>query len=120
MKKLILLLCLFSTSALANWQVEVALGVDGQTWKIDNTILKDGKQSQLILGNYVIKMTIKKSKEEKGLDVSYLIHEKKGEKLILISMGEDIIEIGRPMNEIYAKGRPKQPNTIITLKLKNI
>lgn len=120
MKKLILILCLFSMSAFADWQVEVALGIDGQTWKIEHAKFVEGKETALTLGNYAVKMTIKKSTQEKGLDVVYTIQEKKGEQLILIKKGDDIIEIGLPMNEIYAKGEPNQPNSIITLKLKKI
>ena len=105
MKKFLILLSLFSMNTFAAWQVEVALGVDGQTWKIDNAKFDDGKETAITLGKYLVKMTIKKSKEE---------------NFILVNKGDEIIESGQASNEIFAKGEAKQPNTIITLKLKNI
>jgi pyridoxine 5'-phosphate synthase PdxJ len=120
MKKLMLLMCLFSVSAFANWQTEVALGIDGQTWKIENAKIEEGKEVTIALGNYILKMTIKKSTQEAGLDVLYTVNEKKGEKLILVNKGDDILEIGQKMNEIFAKGETGQPNSMITLKMKKI
>jgi len=120
MKILTLLMCLFSVNAFANWQMEVAFGIDGETWKIDHAKFVEAKETEISFGNYVVKMTVKKgTTEEKGLDVSYSINEKKGEKLTLISKGEEnLVDNGK--GEIFAKGEPKQPNTIITLKFKNI
>ena len=90
MKIFTLLMCLFSLNAFANWQMEVAFGVDGETWKIDHAKFVEAKETELSFGNYVVKMTVKKgTTEDKGLDVSYSINEKKGEKLTLISKGED-------------------------------
>jgi uncharacterized membrane protein YkoI len=120
MKKIILLFFLFSMNAFADWHAGVALAIDGETWKTDKAKFTNGKETAINLGNYVLKMTIKKSTEDEGLDVAYTVQEKKGEQLILVNKGDDLIEIGRPMNEIYAKGQSKQPNSIITLKLKNI
>ncbi|MBA2404782.1 MAG: hypothetical protein H0V66_08425 [Bdellovibrionales bacterium] len=118
MKNLLLLLCFLPLSAFASWQVEVALGIDGETWKIDHAKFEESKETALTLGRYLVKLTIKKSKEENGLDVTYVVQEKKGEQFILVNKGDDIIEIGQKSNEIYAKGEPKQPNSIITLKFK--
>lgn len=117
MIKLIVFCMLFSFSAFANWQVEVALGVDGQTWKIQNAKFEDGKETTLLISNYILKMTIKKSKVEKAIEVSYTVQEKKGDKIILLNKGEDMLE-DRPANDIFAKGEPNQPNSIITLKMK--
>jgi hypothetical protein len=116
----LILLSLFSMNSFAAWQVEVALGIDGLTWKIDNAKFDEGKETAITLGNYLVKMTIKKSKEENCLDVAYSVQEKKGEKFVLVNKGDEIIESGQASNEIFAKGEAKQPNTIITLKLKNI
>ena len=120
MKKLILIMCLFSVNAFAYWQTEVALGIDGQTWRIENAKIEEGKEVAIALGNYVLKMTIKKSTQEAGLDILYTVHEKKGAKLILVNKGDDILEIGQKMNEIFAKGESGQPSSIITLKMKKI
>ena len=119
MTKIFFLLCLFSLDAFATWQVDVILAVDGETFKVDQTKFEDSKESVLTLGRYVLKMTIKKPKEEKGLDVKYMTHEKQGQQLILVNKGDEIIELGENSNDIFAKGEPKQPNSIITLKFKS-
>lgn len=117
MKLVFLILCLLPLSALANWNMEVTLGVDGETFKANEAKFEEGKETKLNLGRYVVKLTIKKSDEPKYLDVSYAVEEKKGDKFILVNKGEESIE-DKSSGEIYAKGEPSQPNSIITLKPK--
>jgi hypothetical protein len=119
MKALIAIICLFSLNAIADWQTEVSLGIDGETWKIQQAKFSPGKEETLSFGTYILKMTIKKSTQENGLDVTYSLHQTKGEKTLLITKGEDIIE-EKSKSEIFAKGQPSQPHSIITLKFKNI
>jgi hypothetical protein len=119
MKALIVIICLFTFNARADWQTEVSLGIDGETWKIQQAKFTPGKEETLIFGIYTLKMTIKKSSQENGLDVNYSLHQKKGEQTLLITKGEDIIE-EKSKSEIFAKGQPSQPHSIITLKFKNI
>lgn len=107
----------FSLNTYANWQVEVALGIDGETWKIEQAKFEDGKDQTLNIGNYIVKMTIKRTKEEKVLSINYQVEEKKGDKNLLISKGEDLME-DRPKNDIFAKGEKGQPHTILSLKMK--
>jgi hypothetical protein len=118
MKALIALICLFSINAIAGWQTEVSLGIDGETWKIQQAHFTPDKEETLNFGSYILKMTIKKSSQENGLDVIYSLLQKKGEKTLLITKGEDIIE-EKSKSEIFAKGQPSQPHSIITLKFKN-
>ena len=110
-------LCALSTNLWASWNVEVALGIDGETWKIEREKFEDGKEKVLTMGSYILKMTMKKSKEANYLDVNYTVHEKKGEKLTLINKGSELID-EKKNTDIYAKGEPSQPHSIITIKLK--
>lgn len=117
MKALIMMLCLLPLSALASWNMEVGLGIDGETWKIEQAKFEEAKETTITFGTYVLKMTLKKGTEPKSIDVAYTLHEKKGEALNLVNKGEEIIE-EKPSSDIYAKGLPNQPHSIITLKLK--
>lgn len=115
MKLLLLLLCLFPLSAFANWKIDLSLGVDGETWKTDQAVFEEGKEKTFDFGRHIMKLTLKKSKEEKGLDVSYLVQEKKGNLTVVVNKGTEIIEENAKA-EIYAKGEPNQPHSIITFK----
>lgn len=117
MKAFILMLCLLPLSSFAAWNMEVALGIDGETWKIEQAKFEEAKETEIKFGSYILKMTLKKGDEPKSIDVAYTLHEKKGEALTLINKGEEIIE-EKLSSDIYAKGMPNQPNSIITLKLK--
>lgn len=120
MKYFLMMLLLLPLSLWAAWDVEVGLGIDGETWKIEHQKFEEGKEQVINMGtNYVLKMTILKSKIEEGLDIRYTLHEKKKEELILVTTGEDTVQKVLK-KDIYAKGEEKQPNTIITLKFKNL
>ncbi len=119
MRFLLILICFYAFNVYANWQVEVALGIDGETWKIEHAKFEDGKEQSLNFGTYLLKMSIKRTKEEKVLSVNYVIEEKKGDKKTLVAKGEDLME-DRPKNDIFAKGEKDQPHTIISLKMKPI
>jgi hypothetical protein len=116
MKLLSLVVCLLlPLSSFANWKIDLSLGVDGQTWKTDQAIFEDGKEKSIDFGTHKIKLTLKKSKIEKSLDVTFLVEEKKGNAMVIINKGSEIIE-DKGTGEIYAKGEPNQPHSIITLK----
>lgn len=114
---LLIILTILSLNTWAAWNLEVALGIDGETWKIERDKFEDGKESTFTMGNYILKMTIKTSTEKHMLDVVYTVQEKKQGKLILINKGTDLIDERKP-NDIYAKGEPSQPHSIITIKFK--
>jgi hypothetical protein len=116
MKKLILLLCLFPLSVFGSWTADVTLGIDGETFKSAQVKLLAAKETSITLGRYILKMTLKNATEEEGLDVTYILHEVKGKQQNLICKGVEVIEVASSPAEIFAKGEPKQPNTIITLK----
>lgn len=119
MKYILMILMLIPLNLFAAWDVELGLGIDGETWKIEHQKFQEGKEETVNMGNYVLKMTLKKSKHEKGLDILYTLHEKKGSDLVLITKGDETVE-EKLKKDIYAKGEDTQPNAIITLKLKSL
>ncbi len=118
MKSFYLLLLLLPLGAFANWQADISLAVDGETFKTPDQKLEEGKESSIKVGNYQVKLTLKKSKEPKLIDVIYSVQETKASKVTIINKGQDIIE-EKISNDIYAKGEPNQPHSIITIKFKN-
>jgi hypothetical protein len=114
---LALMLIIASFSALACWKVEGTVGVDGETYQIHQKF-DHGKEYLFPMGAFILKMTLKPGKEKKH-QVNYVLHEKKGVTLTLVTKGEDEISEDKT-EEIFAKGEEGQPNTIITLKLKHI
>lgn len=120
MKKLLLFLGFtLSFNIFAAWQAEVALGIDGETWKIERKKIEEGKEALFDMKEYLVKMTIKKTKEAGRLDVVYAVMAKKKNKQVLVSKGEENINEKKP-HDIYAKGEKDQPHSIISIKLKNI
>lgn len=117
MKALLTLLCLLPLNVFSAWHMEVGLGIDGETWKIEQANFEEAKENTINIGNYVLKMTLKKGTEPKSIDVVYSLLEKKGENLTLVNKGEETIE-EKLSSDIYAKGEKNQPHSIITLKLK--
>lgn len=117
--KLPIFICLFvlPLNLWANWNAEVSLGIDGETWKIERENFEDGKEKIFTMGNYILKMTFKKTKEPQYLDVNYTVHEKKGTKLTLINKGSESLD-EKKNTDIYAKGEPSQPHSIIAIKIK--
>lgn len=118
MKLFLTLMCLLPLTVLASWQADISIAVDGETFKTENQKFEDGKESSMKVGNYQLKLTLKKSKEPKLIDVVYHLQETKVAKVTIINKGQDIIE-EKISNDIYAKGEPNQPHSIITIKFKN-
>lgn len=119
MLKLIFTTLLFtlSFSALACWKVEGSVAVDGETYKLHQKV-DHNKEYMVPMGNFIFKFTIKPGKK-KIHDIKYVLQEKKGIKLTLVTQGEDeVIEGGS--KEIFAKGEEGQPHSLITLKLRHI
>ena len=116
MLKLILTfaLTIYSLSVFACWKVDGQFAADGETFKFSQRFEHD-KEYSLPLGTFILNLTIKKS-DNKFKTLVYTVSEKKQGRLILVSKGEEEIE-EKKSNDIYAKGEPGQPNTIITLKL---
>lgn len=118
MRYLFILLCLLPLSSWASWQADLTLGVDGETMKADKQVFVEGKETVVSMGNYLLKLTLKKTKIPKTLDIDYTVQEKKGQSLTLVNKGQDVVE-NELSKDIYAKGEPNQPNTIITIKFKS-
>ena len=115
MKLLLALIFLMPLSLWANWNADITLAVDGETSKLASQVFIEGKQTSMSVGDYIVNLTLKQRKAEKNLDVTYTVTEKT--KKTLVNKGWDIIgDTGS--NDIYAKGEPNQPNSIITLNFK--
>lgn len=111
-----ILILTFSLSALACWKVEGSLAVDGETWKLNQKI-EHGKEYIFPMGTFILKMTFKSGKNP---TLVYVVQEKKGTKLTLVTQGEEEeLKVGES-RDVYAKGEEGQPNSIITVKLTNI
>ncbi len=107
---------MLSLNAFACWKVDGSLAVDGETWKI-NQKFEHNKEYILPMGPFILKMKIKPGKTQ---TLNYIVQEKKGTTLILVTQGlEDDLKVGES-RDIYAKGEEGQPNSIITVKLSNI
>ncbi len=97
--------------------VEGKLAVDGQTWKMNMNIAM-GKDISVPMGPYIF--TMKLIHPEGGYLVKYRLEEKKGTTLTLVTKGEEEeIELNKS-RDIMARGEEGQPNSIITLRLKDI
>lgn len=115
---LVLFTLVFSLSAFACWKVEGSFSVDGETWKINNKF-EHNKEYIMPAGNFIVKLTLKP--EEKNMSkLTYVVHEKKGTTLSLVTEGEEEAIKEGETRDIYAKGKEGQPNSIITVKLTNI
>lgn len=109
-------LLMLSLNAFACWKVDGSLAVDGETWKI-NQKFEHNKEYVFPMGTFILKLLIKPGKTQ---TLNYVVQEKKGTSLTLITQGsEDDIKVGES-RDIYAKGEEGQPNSIITVKLTNI
>lgn len=119
-KLLIVITFMFSFSALACWKLEGSVGIDGETYKLNQKVDHD-KEYILPMGAFIFKMTVSTNQENKKLkNMKYVVQEKKGTSLILVTSGEEEdIEVGKA-KEIYAKGEEGQPHTVMTIKLTDI
>lgn len=107
----------FPALACLGVNIDGKLAVDGQTYKFNRTV-KLAQEDLIPAGPYIISVTV--THPEDGLFMKYKVEEKKGTTLTLITKGEEEeIEIGKA-RDIMAKGEPNQPNSIMTIKLKDI
>lgn len=118
LKYLFLMFITFPALACTNLFVEGKLAVDGQTWKFSQKLRGLGKEDSFQVGPYLVAMTF--TYPDKGYRVRYKVEEKKGITLTTVTHGEeDEIEMNKS-RDIMARGEAGQPNSIITLKLKDI
>lgn len=117
LKFIFLFLVSFPALACLGVNIDGKLAVDGETYKFNRTV-KLAHEEIIPAGPYIISVTV--THPEGGLLMKYKVEEKKGTTLTLITKGEEEeIEVGTS-RDIMAKGEPKQPNSIITVKLKDI
>jgi hypothetical protein len=118
LKYILLILVSFPAISCTNLFVEGKLAVDGQTWKFNQKLRGIGKEEAFQVGPYIIAMTF--TYPENSYRLRYKIEEKKGTTLTMVTKGEeDEIETNKS-RDIMARGEEGQPNSIITLKLKDI
>ena len=108
---------LLSLAAFACWKAEGSFAVDGETWKI-NQKFDHNKDYSLPMGTFILNLKLVPLKGGMN-NLLYSVHEKKGAKLTLVTKGEEEIKENTD-REIFAKGEEGQPNSIITIKLKQL
>lgn len=117
-KILVLSLLTFSFNAFACWQVDGSLAVDGETFKFNQKI-EHKKEYLFPLGNFILRFTLYQV-DKNNSTMKYVVEEKKNLKLQLITKGEEENIKENVKRDIFAKGEEGQPNSIITVKLRNI
>jgi hypothetical protein len=118
LKSLTLLFTLFlSLNVLACWKLEGSYSVDGESWKINQKFIHD-KEYAFPMGSFILRMSLKSDKNKQQL-LTYIVQEKKGATLTLITEGVEKIKLNQSQ-DIYAKGKEGQPHSIITVKITNI
>ena len=111
------LLILFSGNAFSCWQVDGSLAIDGETFKFNQKV-EHNKEYLFPLGNFILKFTL--VPDGKNTTMNYVVDERKDSKLVLITKGSEENIREKIKRDIFAKGEEGQPNTIITVKLRNI
>lgn len=101
----------------ACWKVEGNLAVDGETFKLNQKFVH-GKDYSFPMGSFILSLSIHQRKNGNNV-VKYLLQEKKGASLVLVTKGEEEIK-NESSKDIFAKGEEGQPNSIITLKINHI
>ena len=117
MKFLSIFLISFPAIACLGVNLDGKLAVDGQTWKMNQT-LTFGREHAFRMGPYILSLTVTHSKTD--FLVKYKVEEKLKNKLILITHGEEGEIDLNSSRDIMAKGLEGQPNSIITLQLRDI
>ncbi len=117
LKFLFLVLFSFPAFACLGVNVDGKLAVDGQTWKMNQT-LTFGREHAFRMGPYILSMTVTHSKTD--FLVKYKVEEKQGTKLVTVTRGEEGEIDLNASRDIMAKGLEGQPNSIITLQLRDI
>ncbi len=108
----------FSLPALACWRMTGTFAVDGESWNFDSKV-EHNREYAFPVGTFILKLTLK-PQDKKRTTLTYVVHERKEKTLVLVSSGEESdVESGK-VRDIYAKGTPDQPNSIITVKLTDI
>lgn len=103
--------------ACSGFLVEGKYAVDGQTWKFSRKFHLSSEE-MIPAGPYIISMTV--TYPDSGYFVKYKVEEKKGMALSLVTVGtEEELEM-KKSRDIMARGEKGQPNSIITLQLKEI
>jgi hypothetical protein len=114
----LVLFILISLDAVACWRIDGTFAIDGETFKINHKI-DDGKDYSFPFKTFILSLNLRTEKDQSKTLV-YKIQEKKGISLFLVSEGEEeAIKVGES-KDVYAKGKEGQPNSIITVRFKDI
>lgn len=108
---------LLALPSFACWRAEGKFAVDGETFKFGQKI-DHNKEYKFPNSNFILSITVKPMSKSMSL-VTYKIEEKKGLKLVLVTVGEEEVKNDK-QSDIFAKGEDGQPNSIISIKLNKI
>ncbi len=112
------LLFLVTLNAFACSRAQGTFAVDGETWKFDYK-LDAGREYVFPFGTFILKLTVTKQ-ADKTHTVTYVIEEKEGMKIGLVSKGSERGLKTDLERNIFAKGEKARPHSIINIKLTDI
>lgn len=117
-KSFLILGLLFSTQLFACVYIDGKVGVNGETHTFNHKV-EPAKEFSMPMGSFILTYSIQFPKKTgQSYLFKYKLVEKKSNKLITVTKGEEEVGMDRG-HEIYAKGETGQPNSIINLKLKH-
>jgi hypothetical protein len=116
---LIFILVLLSLPTLACLRIEGKVGVDGQTYKLDQK-LDLNQEYNMAMGSFLFAFRLGPDPKVMNQYIfKYRLEERKNNKLVKVSEGDEEVGTTRS-HEIFAKGEEGQPNSIITVKFSEI
>ncbi len=107
-----------SVNASACWLVKGSLAIDGETFKFTQKV-EHKKEYLFPLGSFILKFTLT-SQDKKNTSMNYVVQEKKGIRIDLVTQGKEENIKEDVKRDIFAKGEEGQPNSILTIKLIHI
>ncbi len=114
----LLILTTFTFSVFACYKVEGQLGIDGETFPLNQKI-ELNKEYSLPQGSFILSFTVKAAKKKGEYHLKYKVEEKKGTTLAMVTFGEEDLSEAKS-RDIYAAGEKDQPHSILTLKITDI
>ena len=107
----------FCLNSYACWLARGDFSIDGEAFPI---LQKFDKGKDYVISGGTFLLHLRLQKKEQKLSLTYSLEERKGTKLILITKGEEQSIAPGKHKEIFAKGLPGQPHSIISLTFENI
>jgi hypothetical protein len=110
---------MYAFPLLACWNLQGSYAVDGETYKFSNKV-EHNKDYLFTAGAYHIKLRFIPLEKKETLSLSYEIQERKMSGLVLVTKGQEEDVLISKQTDVFAKGEPGQPNTILSFKLTQI